>query len=73
MSDVGRLWDQLNDPRQYATPQSTVDAIMYCVRERGLDALKEPANAERLSRCDQAARAQIEKRIETLRQKGLLK
>jgi hypothetical protein len=73
MSDVGRLWDQLNSPSRFGTPQSTIDAIMYCVRERGLAALNEPTNAERLSRCDQAARAQINKRIETLREKGLLK
>jgi hypothetical protein len=66
------LWNNLNDPQRYATPQSTVEAILYCVRERGLAALKEPANEERLSRCDEAAMKQIRERIERMREKGLL-
>jgi hypothetical protein len=70
---LGPLWDQLNSPSRFGTPQSTIDAIMYCVRERGLALLKEPANVERLLRCDANAKAQIDQRIETLRQKGLLK
>ena len=48
------------------TPQATVDAVMYCVRERGVAVLKEPANVERLSRCDAAAKAEIDKRIAKL-------
>jgi hypothetical protein len=44
----------LNKPS--ATPQATVEAIMVAVRERGLAAL----------RCDQAARAQINRRIARL-------
>jgi hypothetical protein len=59
---VGSLWDALNDPRRHATPQATVDAVMYAVRERGVTALKEPANLERLSRCDVKARAEINRR-----------
>ena len=55
---------------RYETPQTTVEAIMYCVRERGLGALNEAANVERLSRCDPAAGAQINKRIATLVEKG---
>jgi hypothetical protein len=70
---LGALWVRLNDPRRHSTPQSVIEAIMYSVRERGLGALKEPDNVERLSRCDQAAMTQIEKRIDTLRQKGTLK
>ena len=46
-----------------STPQTTVEAIMVAVRERGLAALKDAANVERLARCDQAARAQINRRI----------
>ena len=49
------------------TPKTTNDAIMYCVRERGIAALKESANVERLSRCDGAAHAEIKKRISALR------
>jgi hypothetical protein len=49
-----------------STPQTTIEAVMYSVRERGLKALNEPATQERLSRCDAAARAQINQRIEKL-------
>jgi hypothetical protein len=56
--------------RHRPTPQSTVDAVMHCVRERGLGALKELDNVERLSRCDAAARSEINKRIDALLQKG---
>ncbi|MGO8921402.1 MAG: hypothetical protein ACLQF4_00505 [Xanthobacteraceae bacterium] len=65
---LGELWVQLNDPRRRSTPKSSVEAIMHCVRERSLPALKEPANLERLSRCDAAAKAEINKRIEALLQ-----
>jgi hypothetical protein len=51
------------------TPQATIEAIMYCGRERGLAALKEFANHERLLRCDPAARQQINERIERLLKK----
>jgi hypothetical protein len=58
------LYRALNNFR--ATPQTTVEAIMLAVRERGLAALKDAANVERLARCDQAARAQINRRIARL-------
>jgi hypothetical protein len=66
------LWNNLNDPQRYATPQSTVEAILYCVRSRGIAALEEPNNKERLARCDAAAREQINERIKRMREKGLL-
>jgi len=43
---------------------------MYCVRTRGTKALHEPTNLERLSRCDDAALAQIEARITKLKESG---
>jgi hypothetical protein len=61
--DVERVHAPLDD---FSTPQVTIEAIMCCVRERGLGALKEPANVERLLRCDEVARDQINKRIERL-------
>jgi hypothetical protein len=67
------LWNNINDPRRYATPQSTIEAILYCVRTRGLAALKEPGNEERLDRCDTKAKTEIKERIEALREKGLLR
>jgi hypothetical protein len=52
------------------TPQTTIEAVMYSVRDRGLAALKEPASIERLSRCDAAAHAQINARIAQLQDAG---
>jgi hypothetical protein len=49
------------------TPQSTIEAILYCVQTRGLAALREPANIERLGRCDAQARAEINRRIASQR------
>src|SRR5262245_45932450 len=58
--------------RERPTPQATIEAIMHSVRERGLGSLKEPATIERLSRCDAAARAQVNYRIDRLiERKGL--
>jgi hypothetical protein len=63
---LDQLWHELNDQRNRPTPQTVVEAILHCVRERGVAALKEPANIERLSRCDEAARGQINQRIAKL-------
>jgi hypothetical protein len=52
---------------QRPTPQTTIEAILYCVRVRGTKALHEPANIERLSRCDAAALDQIDSRIANFR------
>jgi hypothetical protein len=65
-----RMWTEINDWRNRPTPQVTVEAIMYCVRTRGPAALKEPANIERLTRCDAAALAQIDKRMAKLKGTG---
>ena len=53
-----------------STPQTTVEAIMVAVRERGLAALEEAANVERLVRCDHVARRQINERITRLYEQG---
>ena len=45
------------------TPRTTIEAILWCVRERGVEALREAANIERLLRCDSTARAEINERI----------
>jgi hypothetical protein len=58
------LYQHFNKTRP--TPQTTVEAILHCVRKRGVAALKEPANIWRLSRCDAAARTQIKARIAKL-------
>jgi hypothetical protein len=59
-------WNGINDLRNRPTPKVVVEAVMVAVRARGLAALKEPRIAERLERCDAAARAEINKRIEKL-------
>jgi hypothetical protein len=64
------LWPVLNQPR--CTPQTTIEALMYAVRERGLAALKESANIERLQRCDNAAKAEINRRIASLLEVGMI-
>jgi hypothetical protein len=63
---LNAAWHELNDPRNRPTPKATVDAAVFAVRERGLAALKKPTNLERLSRCDAAAKAEINERIEKL-------
>jgi hypothetical protein len=50
----------------WSTPQTTIEAVMYCVRERGLAALREPANQQRLMTLDDAARAEVNRRIAKL-------
>jgi hypothetical protein len=64
---IERAWAELNDPLNHWTPKVTIEAVVYSIRERGLAALKEPANVERLSRCNAAAKAEIEQRIAKLR------
>jgi hypothetical protein len=57
------LWWEINDLRNRPTPEVTIEAILLSVRERGVAALKEPKNIERLRRCDAAALAQIDARL----------
>lgn len=59
---IERAWFEIN--RNRPTPKTTIEAVLYCVRERGLAALKESTNVERLSRCDARAKAEINQRIE---------
>jgi len=69
MSDgvsLERAWAELTDARNRPTPGATIEAVMHAVRERGLAALKEPMTAERLERCDAAAKTEIERRIADL-------
>jgi hypothetical protein len=46
-----------------AAPHSTVEALMWCLREQGLACLLKTRNRKRLSRCDAAAMAQIAQRL----------
>jgi hypothetical protein len=55
---------ELNGQLSRYTPQATIEAIWFCVRERGLDALNEPINKQRLASCDAAARAELTRRIQ---------
>jgi hypothetical protein len=58
------LYEHFNKTRP--TLQTTIEAILHCVRGRGVAALKEPANIERLTRCDAAAKVQIDRYIKKL-------
>jgi hypothetical protein len=57
---------QPKEPGPRPTPEATIEAILWCVRERGLGALDEPKNVERLVSCDAAGTAELNKRIEKL-------
>jgi hypothetical protein len=48
------------------TPAVTIEAVIWAVRERGVRALTEPAILRRLGGCDQAARAEINRRLDAL-------
>jgi hypothetical protein len=61
---------QAEAERLRGTAQSTVEAILCAVSQRGLAALQEPAVRERAERCDAAAREQINQRIARLPAKG---
>ncbi len=71
--DVGtgiKRFAAIEDPEHVrsrrGTPQATIDAIMYTVQARGVAALREPINIDRLSRCDAAAKDEINERIARL-------
>ena len=61
---LAALWDHLNRPRK--TPQTTIEAVIHSVRARGVAALQEPANIERLLECDDDSRIEINERIARL-------
>jgi hypothetical protein len=61
------LYSWPNNAQRSPTPKATIDAVMHCVCVRGIAALKEPTNVERMSRCDDAAKDEIKKRISALR------
>jgi hypothetical protein len=48
------------------SPQTTIEAIIHSVRERGVAALKESANIARLLACDDEAKTEINERIARL-------
>jgi hypothetical protein len=57
-------------PPQRPTPQATIEAVKQAVRDGGLAALKSPANRERLSRCDVAAKAELKTWLSPLKQRA---
>jgi hypothetical protein len=52
------------------TPGSTVEALMWLLRERGLSCLDEPGNRGRLWRCDANAMKQISTRLLDLKSRS---
>ena len=49
--------------RRHATARATIEAMCESVKERGVEALTDPNNQDRLRRCDAAAIAEINRRI----------
>ena len=62
---VNALWQLFN--KQRPTPQVTIEALWFCICERGPAALLEPGNMERIRTLDDAARAELERRISTIK------
>jgi hypothetical protein len=60
------LWNSLNDRKRRPTPQTIIEAVMHSLREGGLKAFQEPEVIERMSQCDERARAEIKLRIKKL-------
>jgi hypothetical protein len=63
---------EMNAPERHPTPQSTIESVLICVRERGLAALDEPANVQRLMTFDADADAQLNIRIAKFEADGLI-
>ena len=59
---LDRLYDKFL--RNRPTPQATIEAIWFSLRERGLAAMDEPEVQERWASCDEAAGEEIGRRIE---------
>jgi hypothetical protein len=54
-------------PDTSGAPASTVDALMFCLREGGIVALEEPANLQRLTKLSPAQFDDVIKRLSKLR------
>jgi hypothetical protein len=52
--------------RRHATARATVEALWESVKEKGVEALTDPDNQDRLRRCDAVAIAEINRRITKL-------
>jgi len=53
--------------KEAAAPQSTVEALMMGLRERGIAALTEPKVRRRLSECDEQQVAEVGNRLQKLK------
>jgi hypothetical protein len=60
------LYSTPRTERGACTPKTIIEAVVHSVRERGIAALNEPANIDRLLRCDNAAKTEINERIARL-------
>jgi hypothetical protein len=49
--------------RRQATARATIEAMWQSIQEKGVEALADPDNQDRLRRCDAAAIAEINRRI----------
>ena len=53
--------------RRQATARATIEAMWQSIQEKGVEALADPDNQDRLRRCDAAAIAEINRRIGKLK------
>jgi hypothetical protein len=64
-------WAEINSNR--STAEASVEAVKQAVRDRGMEALKEPATRNQLQQCDEAAHAAIDKWLTDYRGKHIAK
>lgn len=65
-SCLATLYEYLNHSDRHSTPEMTVEAIMFAIREDGVSAVREPDTRERLQRCDDNAKEQLRQRAKKL-------
>src|SRR5262245_58856179 len=61
-----RAWHELNRGDGQA-PQALVEALMYSLRERGVQALEEPDTKRRLSAVDKCQLKEVRRRVQNLK------
>jgi len=61
---IERAWSELNQrDRSAPAPQATVEALIFSLRKRGVQALKEPATLRRLSEINEAQSLEVAERV----------
>jgi hypothetical protein len=64
---LDRAWHELNDTHKRPTPKASIDAVWHAFLERGVAALSQPEVMDRIAHCDEDARAELDRRIATIK------